>query len=242
MSVSGHGRRIVRLPPLTADIALRRVEWWLGFLSEGETKLSEEYKRWEARYSAPDYIFGKAPNYFLAKCKPLLPASGRVLAVADGEGRNSVWLAEQGLEVHAIDFSPTAQDKARALARERGVNVMFELADVHNWAYPEAAYDVVCEIFTQFSTPVERALKWAGMRKALKPGGLLIIQGYTPKQLAYGTGGPKQVDQLYTRPMLEKAFADFHDMIFTEEELEMHEGTQHSGMSAVIGLICQKPR
>ena len=214
----------------------------MGFLSEGETKLSEEYKRWEARYGARDYIFGKAPNYFLAKCKPLLPTSGRVLAVADGEGRNSVWLAEQGLEVHAIDFSPTAQDKARALARERGVNVMFELADVHNWAYPEAAYDVVCEIFTQFSTPVERALKWAGMRKALKPGGLLIIQGYTPKQLAYGTGGPKQVDQLYTRPMLEKAFADFHDMIVTEEELEMHEGTSHSGMSAVIGLICQKPR
>jgi protein-L-isoaspartate O-methyltransferase len=151
--------------------------------------LSDEYKRWEARYSAPDYIFGKEPNYFLVKCKPLLPASGRVLAVADGEGRNSVWLAEQGLDVHAIDFSPTAQDKARALAQERGVKVIFELADVHNWVYPEAAYDVVCEIFTQFSTPAERALKWAGMRKALKTGGLLIIQGYTPKQLAYGTGG-----------------------------------------------------
>ena len=204
--------------------------------------MSEEYKRWEARYSAPDYVFGKAPNYFLAKCKPLLPTSGRVLAVADGEGRNSVWLAELGLDVHAIDFSPTAQDKARALARERGVNVIFELADVHTWTYPEAAYDVVCEIFTQFSTPSKRALKWAGMRKALKPGGLLIIQGYTPKQLTYGTGGPKQLDQLYTRPMLEKAFADFHDMIFTEEELEMHEGTSHSGMSAVIGLACQKPR
>ena len=116
--------------------------------------MNEEYKRWEARYSAPDYIFGKEPNYFLVKCKPLLPTSGRVLAVADGEGRNSVWLAEQGLDVHAIDFSPTAQDKARALARERGVNVIFELADVHNWAYPEAAYDVVCEIFTQFSTPL----------------------------------------------------------------------------------------
>jgi hypothetical protein len=98
------------------------------------------------------------------------------------------------------------------------------------------------EIFTQFSTPAERALKWAGMRKALKPGGLLIIQGYTPKQLAYGTGGPKQLDQLYTRPMLEKAFAGFQSMIFTEEELEMHEGTAHSGMSAVIGLTCQKPQ
>lgn len=204
--------------------------------------MSEEFKRWEARYSAPDYIFGKEPNYFLAKCKSLLPASGLVLAVADGEGRNSVWLAEQKLDVHSIDFSPTAQDKARALARERGVNVIFELADVHNWSYPEAAYDVVCEIFTQFSTPAERALKWAGMRKALKPGGLLIIQGYTPKQLAYGTGGPKEVDKLYTNPMLGKVFAGFQDMVITEEELEMHEGTSHGGMLAVIGLTCQKPK
>jgi SAM-dependent methyltransferase len=162
------------------------------------------------------------------------------LAVADGEGRNSVWLAGQGLDVHAIDFSPKAQDKASELARERGVTITFELADVHSWGYPQAAYDVVCEIFTQFSTPAERALKWAGMRKALKPGGLLIIQGYTPKQLAYGTGGPKQLDQLYTRPMLKKAFAGFQDMVFTEEELELHEGMSHGGMSAVIGLTCQK--
>ena len=204
--------------------------------------MDEEFKRWEARYSAPGYAFGKAPNYFLAKCKLLLPASGRVLAVADGEGRNSVWLAEQGLDVHATDFSPTALDKARALARERGVNVNFEIADVHNWAYPAAAYDVVCEIFTQFSTLAERALKWAGMRKALKPGGLLIVLGYSPKQLAYGTGGPKQVDKLYTRPMLEEAFAGFQDMVFTEEELELQEGTSHGGMSAVIGLTCRKPK
>ena len=204
--------------------------------------MSEEYKRWEARYSAPDYIFGKEPNYFLAKCKHLLPKSGRVLVVADGEGRNSVWLAEQGLDAHAIDFSPTAQQKARALARERRVNVSFELADVHNWRYPEATYDVVCEIFTQFSAPAERALKSAGMCKALKPGGLLIIQGYTPKQLAYGTGGPKLLDRFYTRSILEKAFAGFQNMVFTEEELEMHEGTSHSGMSAVIGLTCRKPK
>ena len=204
--------------------------------------MGDEYKRWEARYSVPDYIFGKEPNYFLAKCKPLLPASGRVLAVADGEGSNSVWLAEQGLDVHAIDFSPAGQHKARALARGRGVNVTFELADAHTWAYPEAAYDMVCEIFTQFSSPAERALKWTGMCKALKPGGLLIIQGYTPKQLAYGTGGPKELDQMYTKPMLEKAFAGFQDMVVTEEELEMNEGTRHSGMSAVIGLTCRKPK
>ena len=80
------------------------------------------------------------------------------------------------------------------------------------------------------------------MSKALKSGGLLVIQGYTPKQVAYGTGGPKQIDHLYTRPMLEKAFAGFQAMVFTEEELEMQEGTAHGGMSAVIGLTCQKPK
>ena len=111
--------------------------------------------------------------------------------VADGEGRNGVWLAEQGLDVLSIDFSPSAQTKARALAAEREVDVTFEQADVHTWHYPQSAFDVVVEIFTQFSSPSERALKWAGMRRGLKSGGLLIIQGYTPKQLQYGTGGPK---------------------------------------------------
>jgi SAM-dependent methyltransferase len=203
--------------------------------------LNEDYERWETRFGAPEYIFGTEPNYFLAACKPLLPASGKALAIADGEGRNGVWLAERGLDVLSIDFSPSAQQKARDLARRRGVGLTFELADIHTWAYPEAAFDVVCEIFTQFSAPAERALKWAGMRHALKPGGLLIVQGYTPKQLEYGTGGPKQRDHLYTRAMLRDAFAGFREMVFTEEELEMREGPGHAGMSAVVGLTCRKP-
>jgi SAM-dependent methyltransferase len=201
---------------------------------------SNEFQRWEQRFAVPDYAFGKEPNYFLASCKPLLPRSGKALAVADGEGRNGVWLAEQGLDVVSLDFSPSAQRKARALAKERGVTVTFQQGDVHAFDYPEAAFDVVAEIFTQFSTPAERAMKWAGMRKALKPGGLLIIQGYTPKQLQYGTGGPKEIENLYTRAMLEGAFGDFHDMKIVEEELELHEGSSHGGMSAVINLTARK--
>jgi len=204
------------------------------------TQGSGEYQRWEGRFGVPDYVFGKEPNYFLASCKPLLPRSGRALAVADGEGRNGVWLAEQGLEVVSIDFSPSAQRKAQALAKERGVTVSFLQADVHTFEYPEAAFDVVVEIFTQFSSPAERAMKWAGMRKALKPGGLLIIQGYTPKQLQYGTGGPKEIDNLYTRAMLEEAFRGFRDLTIVEEERELHEGTSHGGMSAVISLTARK--
>jgi SAM-dependent methyltransferase len=199
-----------------------------------------EYERWESRFAVPDYVFGREPNYFLKSCRLLLPKSGRALAVADGEGRNGVWLAEQGLDVTSVEFSPTALQKAEALAKERGVKVSFVRADVHDWAYPDAAFDVVVEIFTQFSTPAERARKWAGMRRALKPGGLLIVQGYTPKQLQYGTGGPKQVENLYTRAMLEEGFAGFSDMRFVEEELEMHEGAGHAGVSAVIGLTARK--
>jgi SAM-dependent methyltransferase len=199
-----------------------------------------EYDRWENRYSVPDYAFGREPNYFLASCKQMLPKSGRALAVADGEGRNGVWLAEQGLDVVSLDFSPSAQAKVATLARERGVTIEIVRGDVHNWAYPEAVFDVVCEVFTQFSAPAERAQKWAGMTKALKPGGLLILIGYTPKQLQYGTGGPKEIENLYTRAMLEEAFGGFRDVKIGEEELELHEGVSHSGLSAVIHLTAWK--
>jgi SAM-dependent methyltransferase len=193
-----------------------------------------EYERWQARFSESGYALGKQPNYFLKSCAQLLPRSGRALAIADGEGRNGIWLAEQGLEVLSIDFSPFARAKARALAAERGVKVNFEAADVHTWQYPEAIFDVVVEIFAQFSSPLERSLKWTSMRRALKHGGLLIIQGYTPKQLEYGTGGPKRVENLYTRAMLQEAFSDYRDLSIVSEECEMHEGTSHRGMSAVI--------
>ena len=224
-----------------ANLAAESRESSIGGI-EGDivTQNSSEYQRWEDRFAVPDYAFGKEPNYFLASCKPLLPRSGKALAVADGEGRNGVWLAEQGLDVMSLDFSPSAQRKGRALAKERGVTVTFLQADVHTFDYPEATFDVVAEIFTQFSAPPERAMKWGGMRKALRPAGLLIIQGYTPKQLQYGTGGPKEIENLYTRAMLEEAFRDFHDLTIVEEELELHEGTSHGGMSAVINLTARK--
>lgn len=200
-----------------------------------------EYDRWEERFAGADYAFGTAPNVFLASCKSILPASGRALAVADGEGRNGVWLAEQGLQVLSLDFSPAAQRKGEALARARGVEVLFVLADAHAWSYPESAFDVVVEVFTQFSSPPERERKWAGMRSALKPGGLLIIQGYTPRQLQYGTGGPKAIENLYTRALLEEAFRGYQDMTIVEEDIELAEGSSHRGRSAVINFVARKP-
>jgi len=199
-----------------------------------------DVEHWNARFSAPDYAFGTAPNAFLAKQRPLLPKSGRALAVADGEGRNGVWLAEQGLDVLSIDFSPTGQAKARALAQSRGVVLTTELADVTTWRWPVAAFDVIAVIFTQFAKPAERSTMFARIRAALKPGGLLLLEGYTPRQLQFGTGGPKEIENLYTRGLLEQEFADLADLRIKEYDCDLQEGSRHCGMSAVIDLVGRK--
>jgi SAM-dependent methyltransferase len=199
-----------------------------------------EYERWEKRYSAKEYIFGEGPNAFLERQKALLPKSGKALAVSDGEGRNGVWLAEQGLDVVSMDFSPTAQDKARALAAKRGVKLTLELADIYTYDWPSEAYDVTVVVFIQYMGPECRARTFDGIRKALKPGGLLLMEGYTPKQIEFGTGGPKEVENMYTRELLETSFGSFTSLKIEEYELEMHEGTSHGGMSAVINLVARK--
>jgi SAM-dependent methyltransferase len=196
-----------------------------------------EYEQWETRFASADYIFGTAPNTFLVAQAHRLPKSGRALVIADGEGRNGVWLAQQGLDVIAFDFSPSAQGKAQALARSRGVSITTELADIAGYDWPPDAFDVVIDIFTQVSDPAERAKKFAGIRRTLKPGGLLLLHGYRPEQIAYGTGGPKIAENMYTRALLEHEFASFTRIEIEEYDTEMHEGTAHSGMSAVIDLV-----
>lgn len=201
-----------------------------------------DYDRWQQRFAATeDYVFGEEPNWFLAARAEAIPPGSRVLAVADGEGRNGVWLARQGHDVVSLDFSPAAQAKARRLAERFGVTPEFLQGDAHEWDYPEAAFDAVVEIFTQFSTPEQRPKKWAGMRTALKPGGVLIIQGYTPRQLEFGTGGPRDPAHLYTAEMLREAFGDWQIDHLAEEVVEMEEGKGHSGRSAVVGMVARKP-
>ncbi|NNG02612.1 MAG: class I SAM-dependent methyltransferase [Inquilinus sp.] len=199
-----------------------------------------EFDRWEQRFAAEDYLFGTAPNAFLAAQAPLLVPGRRALSIADGEGRNGVWLAERGLSVQALDFSPTALAKARDLAAARGVAIETERADLFAWDWPDAAFDVIVGIFFQFAPPAERTVIFEGIRKALKPGGLLLIQGYRPEQLVYATGGPKAVEQLYTRELLEAAFGDFATLEIREHDSEVAEGAGHHGMSALIDLVGRK--
>jgi cyclopropane fatty-acyl-phospholipid synthase-like methyltransferase len=197
---------------------------------------------WDQRYARDDYLFGTRPNAFLARQAKRLVPGQRALAVADGEGRNGVWLAEQGLRVHAVDASPVALDKARRLAASRGVDVAFDLADLADWPWPEAAYDVVVAIFIQFAGPELRARHFAGMRRALVPGGLLLLEGYRPEQLAYGTGGPPAVENLYTEELLRQEFAGFTIEELASYDAVIEEGAAHNGMSALIDLVARKPR
>ena len=197
-------------------------------------------ERWEKRFSAPDYVFGTEPNAFLKAQAGLLPKSGTALAVADGEGRNGVWLAERGLDVLSFDWSPTALRKAQALAKARGVTLRTAQVDVVQWDWPEAEFDVVVAIFIQFLTPAERRRVFAGMRKALKPGGLLLIEGYRPEQLNYKTGGPSQVENLYTRALLEAEFGGLSEIHITEHDSLTSEGAGHVGMAALIDLVGRK--
>lgn len=196
-----------------------------------------ELERWETRFSAPGYHFGTEPNAFLKSKAHLLRAGQNALAVADGEGRNGVWLAEQGLAVLSVDFSPTAQRKAQALAAERGVTLRTETADMTNWTWPEEAFDVIAAIFIQFAPPDGQARMFEGMKRALKPGGLLLIEGYGEKQLEYGTGGPKNISQLYTRERLERTFEDFAKIEISEYDAMRVEGDGHTGMAALVDLV-----
>jgi cyclopropane fatty-acyl-phospholipid synthase-like methyltransferase len=209
-------------------------------LGNGASERMSELQRWESRFSAPGYLFGAAPNRFLASQAHRLEAGHKALAIADGEGRNGVWLAEQGLDVVSVDFSPTAVEKARALAAARGVTMRLELADLAEWPWPAAEFDLIAAIFIQFAGPALRAKFFDGIKKALKPGGWLLMQGYRPEQLDYRTGGPGQVENLYTRAMLEEAFGDLALVEIKEHDSIIREGSGHNGMSALIDLVARK--
>lgn len=200
---------------------------------------------WDERYSADGYLFGTEPNQFLVSCAPLLSPGQRALAVADGEGRNGVWLAGQGLTVVSFDGSPVAVAKAGALATERGVTIEAHIADVDTWEWEPESFDVVVAIFVQFATPEQRRRMWAGIWRTLRPGGLLLLQGYRVEQLRYGTGGPPCADHLYTEAQLRTELVDeagLELVSLVEHDDEVHEGTGHDGMSALVDVIARRPR
>jgi SAM-dependent methyltransferase len=196
---------------------------------------------WNSRFEGDEFHFGTAPNAWLAEHADLFRPGQRALCVADGEGRNSVWLARRGLEVDAFDIAEVGVAKARRLAAEQGVGVNYAISDCDAYVWPHEHYDSVVAIFVQFADPAMRERLFANMKRSLKPGGVLVLQGYTPKQLEYRTGGPRVASHLYTPEMLRKAFADMTMIELRKYEAALAEGTGHCGRSALVGLVARRP-
>ena len=202
---------------------------------------------WSKRYSdaGKEYLFGTEPNRFLASHVALLQNGGSAISIADGEGRNSVWLAGLGLKVTGVEISAVAIEKARHLAAVRKAEVEFIQADMLTPGFPpndqQGAFDWVIGIFIQFVGPQGRDRQFEVMKQLTRPGGYILLQGYTPKQLEYGTGGPSAIENLYTEDMLRSAFADWDIEELVEYEETIAEGTGHVGRSALIGLVARKP-
>ena len=167
----------------------------------------DDAETWNKRFEGDGYIFGTDPNAYLREHASRWTPGSRVMCVADGEGRNSVWLATQGHRVDAFDISEVGVAKARKLAAAAGVGVAFGVSDCDSWRWPTATYDGVAAIFVQFAAPSMRDRLFANIVRSLKVGGILVLQGYTPKQLEYKTGGPSLLSHLYTEEMLRTAFA-----------------------------------
>lgn len=196
---------------------------------------------WNDRYDRPDYLFGTEPAAFLTARAGAIPAGSRVLVVADGEGRNSVYLAGLGHAVTAFDYAPNAVTKARDLAATRGVTVDFQHGDIFAWDWDAAPYDAVVAVFIQFMGPPARAQIFDGLDRALAPGGTLLLHGYAPRQVGYGTGGPPDAENMYTLPLLHAAFAGYDVLHSDDHDADIDEGPGHSGRSALIDFVARKP-
>ena len=195
---------------------------------------------WNNRFSKDSYVFGTEPNAWLREHASVWSSGAKILFVADGEGRNSVWLAKQGHQVDAFDISDVGVAKARRLAQECQVSVNFAIAGCDDFAWKPNHYDGVAAIFVQFADPMLRSRLFENMARSLKPSGSLLLVGYTPKQLEYGTGGPSVLSHLYTPEMLRVAFGNLDIQVLEEYETELAEGEGHKGRSAVICLVATR--
>lgn len=195
-------------------------------------------KFWDLRYSQPEYAYGKEPNryfeYILSNLKP-----GKILLPAEGEGRNAVFAAENGWKVTAVDFSSKARDKAQQYAVERNVTMNYLISDVEKYNFPENEYDAAALIYAHFP-PQCRTNIHKSVIKSIKPGGTLIVEAFSKKQINNNTGGPREVNLLYD---LKELLEDFKGMVIgvaAETDIELSEGIYHKGRADVIRILAKK--
>jgi len=194
---------------------------------------------WDERYSSEEYIYGKDPNEFLANAADKIP-KGRVLCVAEGEGRNAVFLAEQGYDVIAVDTSSVGLEKARKLATERGVSIETIVSDLGQYDIEPESLEGVVSIFAHVPPPVRKELH-KKIVNGLRPGGVLILEAYRPDQLKYKTGGPPTAEFMMTLESLEQELKGLSFEYAMELDRDVVEGKFHTGKGAVVQLIGIKP-
>jgi 2-polyprenyl-3-methyl-5-hydroxy-6-metoxy-1,4-benzoquinol methylase len=202
---------------------------------------SDATQFWNERFDKEEFIFGKAPNeYLVEQSNRYLEPGNSILCIADGEGRNGVWLAKQGMRVTAFDVSDIALAKAKKFAADNQVSIQHSLCDTDGFDWQSNSYDAVIGIFIQFADPAMRSRIFHQAHQALKPGGIFILQGYTPKQLEYKTGGPSLIDHLYTEEIIHDLAKGFEILDLRSYEKDLSEGVRHAGMSALLGLTARK--
>jgi cyclopropane fatty-acyl-phospholipid synthase-like methyltransferase len=192
---------------------------------------------WDQRYAVDEYIYGTEPNSFLAEHAGML--KNPVLSLAEGEGRNAVFLASLGLEVHAVDGSNVGLAKAQALARSRGVEIQTEVADLGVFEPAANYYGSVVSIFAHLPSAIREKL-YPLVEQCLKPGGIILLEAYSKDQLARDTGGPKDADMLMTQSKIEGEFPHCEPILLCELEREVCEGIYHTGVASVVQFIGRK--
>jgi SAM-dependent methyltransferase len=196
---------------------------------------------WDERYASGEFQFGQAPNRYLESLRPWLAPGMRALSLGDGEGRNGVWLAQQGLEVTALDWSAVGMAKAAQLAEARGVKLRTVVADAAAWGYPDAGFDLVAWIYLHLP-PADRAAAAAGVLRGLAPGGLLALECFTPAQQGRRSGGPKMAELLWSRAIVEELFGGLEVLELLEGTVRLDEGPRHQGPAEVVRALLRKPR
>lgn len=199
---------------------------------------------WNQRYHSGDYLFGVEPNDFIRAVAPILKdgsnEGAKAFAPADGEGRNGVYLAKIGYDVTSVDVSNLAVDKANALAAQHGVNINSHVGDIFDFPCPDDQYDLVVISFMHF-LPQDHDNFMTMMKSTLKPGGLLVMEGYTLDQLPLSSGGPKNPDMLFSRGQIAENFADFDILLLQETRRHLSEGSRHQGEAATLQILARKP-
>lgn len=187
---------------------------------------------WDEEFDRPGYVYGTEANDFLKSYVNALP-QGNILCLAEGEGRNAVFLALQGYQVTAIDFSQVGLDKAKKLADVNNVNITTICADLETYDLGEQQWDGIVSISCHFPSDIRQAL-YKKVMNALKPSGIFLIESYTPDQLKYKTGGPPEADMMTYKETLLEELPDLEFSYLQEKVRNIQEGANHYGTSAVV--------